>query len=801
MNRYVTIIVCAMLLIGVLGPMQMGAGEQPSGPGPMADPNLVAEWKFDEGAGTIANDTSGKWNNGTLTNMNTGVCWVNGVNGTALKFDGNDDYVSVPDDATLDITDAITIQAWVNYDFTGEQMAIVCKDDNIGNGNYDLYTMGNGVYLFSFHDSIPANQYFSVVAPVPTIVGEWYHIALSHTFGNSASTKFVVNGQIVAGTWGAYNGNAIPISNTVPVTIGKWQHFNTAGDYHNFRGSIDDVQIWNRALTENEISAYYNATWRNYMENESCELELLFDEGTGTMANDTSGNWNNGTLWGPSWTYPGINGTALSFDGNDDYIIVPYGPKLNVNMSMTIEAWVKPTGWDEFDRIIGKADATGTNNVYALGVGSSGGIYYALWKTGAQHYIDSAASLNLNRWNHIAGTWDGSTMRIYLNGVQQPETINVSAPMDTTDKNLFIGMRPDGQQKYEGALDEIRIWARALDSTEILNAYNSLAPVHNIDSDEYFTTIQAAIDDAETLNGHTILCDNGTFVENVIVNKSVAIVGQGPAGTRVDGGDAGNVFDIQADNVTIRNLEITNASYGIFDDTGFDHCIVENCSVNDCALMGINFNSNANFNSVMNCTIFNNQWGVRIQSSSWNNCSWNTMHTNGGNFVISFGTYNDFMHNHIYGNTYPMRLEQSCIGNRIWHNNIHDHASGLGHIGLWDSSQSNLFYYNDFTNNNKGIEFDDTCNSNTVWKNNFTGSGIGVDCINSANNLIYHNNFATNTVHGQEIGGANAWDNGYPSGGNYWSGWTSPDNFGGALQNLPGADGVVDSAYDVSGGS
>ena len=76
----------------------------------------IAEWHFDEGAGETITDSSGKGNDGTLVDMDSGSCWVTGVNGRALKFDGQNDYARVLDDLSLSAISEITVEAWVYLD-------------------------------------------------------------------------------------------------------------------------------------------------------------------------------------------------------------------------------------------------------------------------------------------------------------------------------------------------------------------------------------------------------------------------------------------------------------------------------------------------------------------------------------------------------------------------------------------------------------------------------------------------------------------------------------------------------------
>jgi parallel beta-helix repeat protein len=130
-------------------------------------------------------------------------------------------------------------------------------------------------------------------------------------------------------------------------------------------------------------------------------------------------------------------------------------------------------------------------------------------------------------------------------------------------------------------------------------------------------------------------------------------------------------------------------------------------------------------------------------------------------------------------------------GNNITANN--EDGIGLGH------SSSNMISGNNIANNGYGILFYYS-SKNTVSGNNITANNpYGVLFYSSSNNTIYHNNFVDNTqqVYSDTTGYANVWDDGYPSGGNYWSDYNRSDLYGGPYQNITGSDGIGDTPYVI----
>src|SRR6185436_4208957 len=141
-----------------------------------------------------------------------------------------------------------------------------------------------------------------------------------------------------------------------------------------------------------------------------------FNEGSGTTASDLSGNNLTGTLGGATWTTSGRFGNALSFNGTSARVTVPDAAPLDVTSAMTLEAWVLPTsalnGWravmhKDIDRYYLFAS---TDNQNRPGTGGTFGT--------TNQNVFGTATLPTNSWTHLAATYDRTTIRLYVNGVQ-----------------------------------------------------------------------------------------------------------------------------------------------------------------------------------------------------------------------------------------------------------------------------------------------------------------------------------------------------------------------------------------------
>jgi hypothetical protein len=196
-----------------------------------------------------------------------------------------------------------------------------------------------------------------------------------------------------------------------------------------------------------------------------------FDVVSAGQVADLSGNGNSGTINGAtSVTSQSGFGNAMSFDGIDDYIDCGNNSSLNVASAITLEAWIYLDSATHWNKIVAKTARDGLS--YSLGISDIyHGVYFALYNSGVQTFIPGQTTIPLNKWTHIAGTWDGSTMKIFINKVQQAETQPFNGPIDTTTTNLFIGWEVFGwnppDYQFDGVIDEVRIWNSALTASQL----------------------------------------------------------------------------------------------------------------------------------------------------------------------------------------------------------------------------------------------------------------------------------------------------------------------------------------------
>jgi hypothetical protein len=198
------------------------------------------------------------------------------------------------------------------------------------------------------------------------------------------------------------------------------------------------------------------------------------DEGQGTTAGDASGNGLAGTVSGASWA-TGVSGTALRFDNGSDGMRVPRSALLEPSQ-VTVDVWVKaalpPGSWAN---IISKGSTACTASSYSIYTGGGGGLVFYVSDASRVVSSPSVASTVWNgQWHHVAGTYNGSTVRLYLDGVQVGSGVSSSALVidyaKTLTNDLILGyplQSCPGGSDWIGSIDEPRIWPRALSAAEI----------------------------------------------------------------------------------------------------------------------------------------------------------------------------------------------------------------------------------------------------------------------------------------------------------------------------------------------
>ncbi len=226
-----------------------------------------------------------------------------------------------------------------------------------------------------------------------------------------------------------------------------------------------------------------------------------FNENTGGTVVDASGNSNTGSLVNATWNTAGKYGNALSFNGTNALVTVPDANSLDLTTGMTLEAWVNPSvvsgKWRD---VIYK----GVNDIYYLmatspsqGRPATGGTYTS--------NLLSTSNLPVNTWSHLAATYDGATLRLYVNGVQVASRAETDPIATSTGPLTIGGDNLYSSQYFAGRIDEVRIYNRALTAAEIQTDMNT--PVGSEDTTPPVVTLTGPADGATVTGAVTVSAD------------------------------------------------------------------------------------------------------------------------------------------------------------------------------------------------------------------------------------------------------------------------------------------------------
>jgi hypothetical protein len=437
----------------------------------------VAEWKFDEKTGQSANDTSENNNTGTLID---GPVWkYQGAceHGACLEFDDSSDEAVDIDSALGDLNgSAGTISAWIYRTFaddvTSNRYAIYLNDDS-GTNEVDFSYHQNGdLWEFEYIAGGTTETISVSASEIP--INIWSQIALTWSSTDDEAIAYI-NGvnkgnSTGLGTWSGDGSGSACIS-------GTGANCPTA----NWGGMIDTVRIYDYARTPAQIAWEYNrggpVGWWKLDDNVVSE---------GDTVSDSSGNGNDGTLYGDDGSgdngtgmdcnVDGKRNTACDFDGSDDYISIASTDTNNPTGQITVSAWIKPEVIDATPR--GIISKWGTDKQsWALVIGGSGlQLYIDNDGTGAFYYLiyDSNPDVPLQAdvWNHIVFMFDGTDdFKYYINGIEDhQETVPFSGFYDS-DEPIRIG-QVQALDNFYGQIDEVKIWNYALTDKQVQTLYN-----------------------------------------------------------------------------------------------------------------------------------------------------------------------------------------------------------------------------------------------------------------------------------------------------------------------------------------
>ncbi|RAU98903.1 LamG-like jellyroll fold domain-containing protein [Paenibacillus sp. YN15] len=392
--------------------------------GPVIESALNGYWVLDEASGQLALDASLNGRDGLLEGSPQRT---DGRIGGALQFDGVQDAVRTSW-KELAGNEARSAAVWFKTSASGQGMMLGYGADG-ANRAFQLGIEGGKLGYFGNGNEL-------TVASAGYTDDAWHHLAV--TFDGSNMILYVDGVNVKS------KATALDTASD-ELFLGR----GASGGY--YQGMLDQAMLYNRKLTAQEI---------RLLANPDPLVHWTLDEGTGSSVADSSGNDRTGSLTGnPSWTEgpSGFNG-ALAFDGVDDAVETSWD-LLKVNSARTISLWFNTTsispstllGW-------GTAAGSGFSQISIYGNGEIG------FNSGGNNLGTAANGYADGRWHHLALTFDGVTMRLYLDGTLKAAR---TTTLNTGSSALYLGRAISGSGWFKGKLDDVRIYAGAMTELDI----------------------------------------------------------------------------------------------------------------------------------------------------------------------------------------------------------------------------------------------------------------------------------------------------------------------------------------------
>jgi chitodextrinase len=216
--------------------------------------------------------------------------------------------------------------------------------------------------------------------------------------------------------------------------------------------------------------------------------QYSFDEQGGTMAGDGSSLGNSGVVSGASWASGGRFGGALTFDGVNDWVTIPDAPSLDLTFGMTLEAWVRPSALGTTWRTVLIKEQPG-DLAYALYANTDSRAASGHVFVGGDKSARGSSPLPLGQWSHVATTYDGSVLRLYVNG-EQVSSRAIGGNVALSGGPLRIGGNAVWNEWFQGQIDDVRVYRRSLSAAELKTYKDRRVPQQ---SDEQPPTAPSAL--------------------------------------------------------------------------------------------------------------------------------------------------------------------------------------------------------------------------------------------------------------------------------------------------------------------
>ena len=449
---------------------------------PLAQAQLVGHWRFDEGAGTTYADSSPNNNDAYLDEFSG---WRSDVppgaanNPASIFFNGTNTYIDTGYQGIAGASPR-TVAFWVKATGTSNHGIVAWGNSTINGAKWHL-RINNSAANGPAGAFRVETQGDYTIGSTQVNDGQWHHLAAVYPGGGElGTTELYVDGVLESNITNNPSTQAVDTSITVnPVTIGRRTQANTLGYYP---GSLDDVRIYDRALSPDEVVGLMGMAPTA----DGLVMHLPLDEGSGLFTDDVGSGDNDGTIFpqatsAPLWSQdtPPHLSNSLEFDGGT--VLLTDYPGVQGSASRSVTFWFKTsTITDNGILAWGDSGASGRKWHARLNTAAADGPVGALRVEIQDGRAVATTPVNDGQWHHAAIVFeedadpDITDVVFFLDGEPDPTAQFTSVPIDTDSSadarlNVTLGGRFQGAalRGHTGNLADLRIYASGLTQAEV----------------------------------------------------------------------------------------------------------------------------------------------------------------------------------------------------------------------------------------------------------------------------------------------------------------------------------------------
>jgi hypothetical protein len=498
------------------------------------DPGMTASYPV---TNTTMYDISGSGNSGSLVN---GPVYNNSGTTSYFAFDGTDDRIVVPNNASLNFgTGPFTIIVWVSSPYNLSANRITIQKGSGGgwsDGQGWKVTSGNGAGDLSWYWVVGNGATHVEVPPASTFSksNDTYPMGMFAIMRNSNNT--------IDRFWnGVYNQNFASLAGDVSSSSDLW--IGDGYSENSIYGNLAKVLTYNRALSQSELL-------QNYYQGPivTSGIVAAFDAGNVISYPGSSTTWYNMTGSNNATLLNGISynineGGVLNFDGTDDTASVPYNTTMDPTGGITMEAWIKPfnIASSTFMEIFRKEEAS-SRQLFAF---QNGGTVLGFGThTNVNGYDELDVSINASdyngQWVHVVASYTPGLKAIYRNGVLIGSNTGITGSLAQGNATYYIGSSGGGSEFFLGEYAIFRMYNRGLNATEVMQNYSAMR--NRFETNQAFAnggTVSTVIENGINYRVHTFTSSGTLSVVYPGKMEVLCVAGGGGGGAYAAGAGAG----------------------------------------------------------------------------------------------------------------------------------------------------------------------------------------------------------------------------------------------------------------------